>query len=439
MSKKTSVYQQRDCRSQEYGIADTVFSQPVAISIGPEVIVSERGQLALFSLINMVCRIHRSLQLSIPDGTVINQRTFFGMGKKTNLKEAVYGFAKAIDPYINITWEINNNFQAGIGLGKSDFQMPWYVGFESEIVRFDKHPLPIDKHEGFSLGACLGACVASSILIKLLLGHQITPSKISAWNLRENENALSGPTTFEPLQLGRVAVVGAGGVGSCLAYWLRQSGYSGQWTVIDGDKAELHNTNRSLGILPSDTGWDNSSKKHKAQLASNLLNANCHNQWYHDIVEETASADLILPLANEYDVRALIAQRGEDIILHATTSENWEAQLHRHIAGKDDCIVCRMPKQGQLICSTVKIEKNNKSSDAALPFLSATAGLLLLNGLYRLMHGELIQEKLNCWRMLFNSNRQIMIHSRFKCNLNCDVILPDEVRQQVNTGKQWQL
>lgn len=437
MRQKMFFYQQRDLRSQEYGVVDAIFNQPVAISIGPDVITSERGQIALFALVNMVCRIHRNLQISIPDGPILAHNSFYHIGKQKSLKDAIYTFAKAIDPYIDISWKIYDSFQAGIGLGNSCNKMPWYIGFDAGMTWLDLEPQPIDVHGGFSLGACMCACLASSTLIKQLLGLHIRPIKLSAWNLRENDNALSGPKFFEPLEVGDVAVIGAGGVGSCLLYWLRQSGYMGQWMVIDADKAELHNTNRSLGILPIDTGWPDTQQKHKAQLAAKLVNADYHNQWYSKVVEKTASADLILPLANEHDARACIAQRGEQILLHATTSENWEAQLHRHVAGRDDCIVCRMPQSGRLKCSTVKINKNSPSSDAALPFLSATAGLLLLNGLYRLMHGELIQEESNCWRVLFNSNHQVMKCGKFKCSANCDVILPDNLRKKLNIGKCW--
>ena len=67
-------------------------------------------------------------------------------------------------------------------------------------------------------------------------------------------------------------------------------------------------------------------------------------------------------------------------MLHATTSANWTAELHRHIPGHDDCPACRIPTkpQASFACSEGPADPTDEqSSDAALPFLSATAGLML--------------------------------------------------------------
>lgn len=64
--------------------------------------------------------------------------------------------------------------------------------------------------------------------------------------------------------------------------------------------------------------------------------------------------DLIRPLANEFDVRRAIGQRGEPILIHATTSPNWTAELHRHLADRDGCMDCRLPEPmtGALLYAT---------------------------------------------------------------------------------------
>ena len=58
-----------------------------------------------------------------------------------------------------------------------------------------------------------------------------------------------------PLDVGDVALVGAGAVGQAIVYWLAEFGHEGQWDVIDADLAALDNTNRSLAIVPADAGW----------------------------------------------------------------------------------------------------------------------------------------------------------------------------------------
>jgi len=141
-------------------------------------------------------------------------------------------------------------------------------------------------------------------------------------------------------------VVGAGGVGSCFAYWLREFGAKGRWPVVDADRAELHNTNRCLGILPRDTGWAGGTASFKADLAAELFGGEPHRVWYDEFDQDGFRPDLVLPLANGQYVRHAIASRGEPLLVHATTSTMWEAQLHRHIPDRDDCITCRMPNAG---------------------------------------------------------------------------------------------
>jgi len=212
-----------------------------------------------------------------------------------------------------------------------------------------------------------------------------------------------------------------------------------KWTIVDGDKIELHNTNRSLGIVPKDAGWPNNKKSYKAMVAADQIGATACNKWYDQLDQDSLLVDIILPLANERGVRNMISQRGETLILHATTSHEWEAQLHRHIAGRDDCIMCRIPpssKKVQLECSTVSLN-GKTNNDAALPFLSATAGLLLVSGLYRLMYNQLLQDKHNWWRMIFNSDSPLLEAGRCKCGVNCPGVLPELTRNKINRGKRY--
>ena len=440
MNIKDSFYQQRDMRSVEYGVSDSLFEKPVAITIDSEAAESEHGQLIIISLINMLSRFHRHISVACPDVRLVSGRPLLPYHKCLTLHEAIYSMAVSIDPYIDMEFDIDPNFQAGIGIGKQYNQaMPWYIGIDSNMIFLDTKPVSFKAGQGFSLGACMSSCIAASVIIKQLIGMHLYSGKFSAWNLKEDSHVRTGPQCLDLLDVGSVFMIGAGGVGSCLVYWLRQSGYRGRWTIVDGDVVELHNSNRSLGILPSDAGWPDNEAKYKAQTAARLVDASYYNAWYDDIIEEAYHADLILPLANEKGVRNKISQRGDTILLHATTSKNWEAQLHRHIAGEDDCIVCRMPKNvPNLICSTVELpDGSGGSSDAALPFLSASAGFLLLNGLYRLMYDDLTPDKHNWWRMIFNSTRMLLASGRCKCLEDCSTLLPRPVRDAANKGKRW--
>ncbi|MFA6132848.1 MAG: ThiF family adenylyltransferase [Phycisphaerae bacterium] len=393
---------------------------------------------------NMVARFHRNVALSCPHAPLLAPQSLIlsqPPQQHMSLSDALVTMATAIDPFIHIDLPAPEAPAPGIGVGTGlAVPVPWHVGCNDSMVQLDTTPVPMDAQSGFSLGACLASCLAAACLCKQVLRKPLTPLEVSAWNLRQGHDADIGPSELCPVDVGRVLLIGAGGVGSSLAYWLRQSGFRGDWQVVDRDLAELHNTNRSLGLVAADAGWPGREPRSKASAAAELMGCTPIPLWYDELDQETLRPDLVLPLANERAVRSAIAMRGEPVILHATTSLTWEAQLHRHIAGKDDCIMCRMPSRYgavKLACSTVPLVGSGVPTDAALPFLSATAGFLVLNGLYRLMAGELGQGEHNLWRVMFNTPNRLVSSARCRCQESCVWILPERVRRKVSAGHRW--
>jgi hypothetical protein len=176
--------------------------------------------------------------------------------------------------------------------------------------------------------------------------------------------------------------------------------------------------------------------------AAEMFSAQPEPVWFDELDQDSLRPDLILPLANERAVRQCVACRGEPLIIHATTSPAWEAQLHRHIPERDDCISCRMPKQDsrpQFTCATGQLRCSDHlpATDAALPFLSATAGLLLLCGLYRLQHGDLVTDPHNGWAICFRDARRHTRRGIHRCHSGCATTLPAVARQKIHAGHRW--
>jgi hypothetical protein len=207
------------------------------------------------------------------------------------------------------------------------------------------------------------------------------------------------------INVGNVDVIGGGAVGHALTYWANVFGFDGHWAVIDGDVAELHNANRCLGMTVAAAGWPlgvpTGEPLNKAISAAANSGAEPLPYWYDDLPFERPRPDLVLVLANEYGVRETVAQSGEPLLLHATTSPNWTAELHRHIPGRDDCPACRIPSKhlGTFLCSEGPARPSDPGDgDAALPFLSATAGLVLCAALIDLgSDGRILDERTNHW------------------------------------------
>jgi len=445
VSDRTQFYMERDRRTREYGAdEERCFERPVVFCVGRDAAESPRGQLVAMAAMNMVARFHRQVALLCPHVPLLAPQSLIpaqSPQQHMSLRDALVTLATAIDPFIRTDLPVPKTTTPGIGIGTDlALQMPWHVGCNDSMVCLDTTPVSVDAKLGFSLGASLASCLAAASLCKQVLGRPMVPLSVSAWNLKQGHDADSGPSELGPVDVGSVFMIGAGGVGSSLAYWLRQSGFRGDWQVVDRDLAELHNTNRSLGLVATDAGWPNQEPRSKVSAAADLMGCTPIPLWFHELDQETLRPDLILPLANERGVRNAICLRGEPLILHATTSLTWEAQLHRHIAGRDDCIMCRMPSRSgavKLTCSTVPLVGKGYPTDAALPFLSATAAFLVLNGLYRLMAGELCQGNHNLWRITYNAQNRLVRSARCHCQIDCVGVLPESVRRKVNAGRRW--
>ena len=122
---------------------------------------------------------------------------------------------------------------------------------------------------------------------------------VSARDLYDSEIAEASLPEDRTLNVGDVLMVGAGGVGSCLACWLKWFQRSGVWRIVDGDRGELDDTNRGLGIFPVDCGWNDAAPQNKAQIAASLIDAEYETCWYDESSLEDFVPDLVLPLANE--------------------------------------------------------------------------------------------------------------------------------------------
>ena len=391
----------------------------------------------VLALVNMLARIHRSLQLDIPSVGLLTRCLI----PANYLDVAAAGLARAIDPYIRLDAGPASAHAIGIGAAAPS-GLPWYAGADGQIAIIDQRPVGVPPTPCLTLGGALSACLAAAAVLRQVLGVEQRPVRLSAWNYHDGDDAERGPDSLGPLDVGDVLQIGAGGVGLCLSYWLREFGVVGTWRIADRDDAVVHNTNRCLGLLARDTAWAGGAPRNKAVVAAQLFGALPHACWYDELDHDTFKPDLVLPLANERNVRHAIACRGEPVILHATTSRTWEAQLHRHRPDSDDCITCRMPSPTSEVafgCATVRLETSTAlpSTDAALPFLSATAALLLVSGLYLLQFEQIADEPYNFWAVCFRDVRRHVRRAICSCRDGCATVLPGNVRRRIHVGRRW--
>lgn len=384
--------------------------------------------MCVLALVDLLARVHRHLDLRIadallPDGTL--------------LADAATDVARSINPYIVIGPA--NGESPSIGIGSDVSQCTWHLGALGWVATLDRDPADVTGEALTIWGAMLAACLGSAAMYWHVHDRDLTPTRLSLWDLADGD----GPDLTGPLDVGDVAVIGAGAVGAALAYWLRVIGVMGRWVYVDRDVVELHNTNRSMGYTAADAGWPDSVGHPKAQAAASVLGVDHFEGWYHEwMATGPARPDLMISLANGTGVRHVIGQRSEPILLHASTSRDCTAELHRHRPGVDQCITCRFPDPGEPVfeCSTAPepvTTDTEESRDAALPFLSATAGLMLAAALIQLPDGPLLTGHTNHWRVHLEPTARVVQAAHWNCSDTCVSVHPPEVRAAINDGRRW--
>jgi hypothetical protein len=403
-SPRDRFYAERDRRTRQYGGRDDALERPIQVIVGPDAAASRAGQIATLALINLVARVHRRLDPEIPAAPLLARSLVPG----DDLQTAAIRTAFAINPVLDLTMG-TGVAPIRIGLGHDvPHGLDLYLGWRGGRGTVSDRPLSTSESDPESVfGAATAAVLAATVAFRLAHGQPARTVRFNPIELSGGQDA--GLRDHRaPVDVGDVLAVGAGAVTTALVYWLRELGVgSGTWDFLDGDNAELHNTNRCMTMTAAHAGWPcgepTDAADNKASAAAWAIGGRPHPVWYDQWGPDHAGRhDLVLPLANERGVRRLIAYRGEPLLLHATTSPAWTAELHRHLPGRDDCIDCRLPDTAapRLQCSTGPTDAADPTSpDAALPFLSAAAGLMLAGALATLPDGPAMVGRFNHWQL----------------------------------------
>ena len=437
-------YRERDSRTADYLGSKSPALVPVSLHVSHEACETHSGQLLLITLVNQLARIHREIhfELSAPNVDLLIPAVCGG----SNLGDEIYKLSKRIDPYGKFEFDCPRQTPSEISLGigaccRSD--LTWYLGCNRSIAELAKEPLGLGQNvpadlRGASLAALLGAAAAT----KAALNINTVSTTVSAWNFESGAGADPGPNELSSIDVGRGLMVGAGAVAASAVYWLMQWGNASSWTIIDRDEIKVHNTNRSLLFFPDDAGWRDKPQKSKVEcLSKYLTDVVPVHAWYDEASETEQIFDTVLVLANERDVRTRISSRNDPIQFQATTGRSWLSQLHRHISGRDDCVRCRMSdiREPQLACSEVEIATTAEPDrpDAALPFLSAASGLMLISALQHLQLGEFGRNRTNVWSWDFRNTLHMHSSGYNECRDDCSTTLPREARRVIAGNTCW--
>lgn len=413
-------------RTRDY-TGGAVSDRRVTIVAG-DAVASPGGQAALLGAANALVRNHPVVYVVTPDGPS-------ALALAGQLSDLLEGIGQATDESRLEIVRSPPSETIKIGLGP-DVHADVYLGADRFTGYIADTPSPVSEAPTTIYGGATAAMLAAGHVFRRTIAMPVGELRgMSMWTLEETI-AGSGPATVDPLNLGGLWLIGAGGVGSSAAWWIQLFGHRGTGVVIDHDLVDITNLNRSLGMFYATTGLAEGEPKSKARLAADLIGAKAFGEtWEQWIAADPDPPDLLIPAANEYGVRSAIATYSHPMAFSGTTSRNWTAELHMYRAGIDSCPSCRHPEvvTGQsFACSTSPIPSaDGGSEDAALSFLSGTAGLLSVAAL-NLAQLNLTPEAASMWAVDFGpAYRGLVRPLRMACNATCHRTLSRQLRSSL--------
>ena len=220
-------------------------------------------------------------------------------------------------------------------------------------------------------------------------GSEIESALMDTYLWQDGAPRAEAPSMEPSFELGELWSIGVGSVGSCALFFLSLITRNLRAVLVDRDNVEIENVTRSALF-----SWrDAVDEAPKVEVAARWLREAGVEQieplaaWLHEIPDHwaarpTGTPDLLISAANERNVRSVIEASHPPLQVYATTGQNWQATLYRHIPLAEACSRC-VPKaeapQMPMLCATGSAapeDNNEDQDDVALPFLSYAAGLM---------------------------------------------------------------
>lgn len=376
-------YDRLNDRMHRYGASPLHPTRVITIVASPDYLASYDGQVAALVACNLLGRLSPSVKIGFPDVAIHAHLPWAG---RSLVGHALDGMSAA-DPF---------GSYGARPLAAGDFRFHLGPDVRGSVVHGSgwnayigpgPSPLPLVTSD-IGVGAALSVVLGAAHLFRTRFGAMTDPFACNAWDWTNVPN----PVNFSPVDasLGQVMTAGLGSVGSAANYFLALATRDFRASLIDHDGVGIHNITRS----PIFTDAHAKVEMAKVEaVAAFLRGAGVEDVAVdpvalHDSalwnLREAGSTDVLIPAANDFNVRYHIEMGFPPIQLYATTGRNWQATLMRHVPGAKACSLCVFPpdeKFAPTTCATdgptaPQTTVEEERTDAALPFLSFAAGLM---------------------------------------------------------------
>jgi ThiF family len=394
---KEEWYQKRDDRTKRIDGASGFEEFKLGVVISPHLGSSYAIQVMTATSLNLLARWCRHMVIQMPDVPSV----FPGL-TSNSLKEAIRQQLLNIDPFGSFEFTDVNASECSqimyIGLDqKTALRGELWIdssGWIASIGRDTPQTFLGGNNNLNPTGPAFASCLGVAELFRQAVGittASIKPTWYSLYDYSISNNPLNcnNPNYVPGFDFGRIQQIGCGAVGSSLDILLSFTDWQGTIDLIDFDKVDVSNCNRSLAF----SAYDAVNSRKKVDVCTDIFKDKLRpvkfDGAYIDFVKAgkfvDLPPDLILCLANEQNVWSTIQSNIPPLTLHATTTPNWAVNFGRHITKKEWCILCRFAEAIEHnftpICAEGVIkasEKKEETIQGVLPFLSTTAAVLIL-------------------------------------------------------------
>ena len=179
-----------------------------------------------------------------------------------------------------------------------------------------------------------------------MVHNSLTPMEIDRYS---RQIMIFGVEGQEKLKKSKVLIVGLGGLGSIVSFYLTAAGV-GELIIVDPEKVELSNLNRQILFTTQDIGRDK-AKSAKERLLK--LNPNVEIKAYNERIDERLAeklipqVDLVVDALDNWPTRILLNKycvKYEKPLIHAGVSRYY-GQLMVIIPKKGPCLQCIFPRE----------------------------------------------------------------------------------------------
>jgi hypothetical protein len=382
MASHEAWYRERNDRSLRYAGRILPPDRPILLKLPEESAASYDNQVSAIVATTLLSRMTPTLAFDVPSVDIAAPLPWAGNNLRGHLREVAF----AADPAGMFETRSARDGDYILTFGRAQSAATVHGAGWNAFVGPSQSTLPEGAQRN-PIGPALASIVAISRLFALQMKPIDRPHRLNAFNWRSD--VLQGSVSYDATHdLGSIWTIGTGSVGTAALYFLTLATQRFSSVLFDMDYVKTHNLDRS----PIFTARDAALRIKKVYATAAYLRSvgvrdilpepeplDKSDLW---LLRQAGTPDLVIAAANERDVRSLIERSAPPLQIYGTTGANWEASVVRHVPLTDACSCCLFPPDAQepsTVCATGEAisPSGEEAIDAALPFLSFAAGLMV--------------------------------------------------------------